>query len=106
MRREYCLRAAAGERSVAGEHLVRDYAERINVRAGIDIGAAEGLLGRHVADGTHRHPGASQSLAGYVMWTGQRRGDAEIGENRLAIFEEDVLGFDVAMNDALLVRVG
>ena len=67
-------------------------------------GSAGELLGRHVG-------GSAEQLAGGGELTGRELGDAEIGDARplaavdLARGHEDVGGLDVAMDDALAVRV-
>ena len=49
-----------------------------------------------------RHAGLGQ-LARRRL--GDRPGDAEVGDQRVAVREQDVLGLDVAVDDALLVGV-
>ena len=48
----------------------------------------------------NRYPRCGQAL---IARLGQSDGDAEVGEQRLPIVQEDVLGLDVAMDDALPV---
>ena len=43
------------ERWATCHHFVGDAAKRVEVRAGVGL-AAEGLLRRHVGDGTYHHP--------------------------------------------------
>ena len=80
---------------VAGEHLVDDEAEGEDI--GAEGGFAHGLLGGDVAEGAGA--GADPGAVGEF-------GDAEVGEAKVVVGEEDeVLGFDVAVHDALLVDV-
>ena len=51
------LRGGAGERRVAGEHLVQHHAQRVDVGAGGDLPLAHRLLGRHVVRRAQRHAG-------------------------------------------------
>src|SRR3954468_24776291 len=62
--REYRLGSSAAEGRRTRQHLVAEDAERIDVGAMIDVGVAEGLLGRHVADGAERHSGARDARVG------------------------------------------
>ena len=69
----------------------------------VDVALAHGLFGRHVlrraqGDSRLRHPLAARLL------DGER--DAEVGDQRVAVLQKDVLGLDVPMNDAPRVRVG
>ena len=48
MRRQHRVRRSSGERHLAGEHLVRHRAPRVQVRAMIEHGVAGDLLGGHV----------------------------------------------------------
>ena len=94
------------ERQHAGDHLVDDDGERVDVRATVDAEPAH-VLGRDVAGRpeellVHRE----RRLAGDLR-------DAEVGElhvlrlgvvRRRALHEQDVLGLEIAMDDAHLVR--
>ena len=60
------------------------------------------LLGAHVLHRADREPGSRQAIpTGF----GERERDAEVRDQRLAVVQEDVLGLDVAMDDALPVCV-
>ena len=87
-------RFCAVERALAGEELVEDEAERVDVAARRDLAAGE-LLGRHVG----RRAGADR-------FTGDA-GEAEVGDADLAAaVEHDVRRLEIAMDDAALVRGG
>src|ERR1700728_1520333 len=117
-------RVGAGtiERPVAGSGLVKDRAERKDVRATVE-GFAAGLLWRHVCDGTdHRtSTGDNRVEAGrgrcrYGFARKRRRIVRDLGEAEIenfgmaALVDEDVRRFDVPMHDALTMggieRVG
>ena len=96
------LRARAKVRRLAGQHLVGDGAERVDVRAAVDGAVAGGLLGRHVLRRAQREPGLRHSLSPGVRH-GER--DAEVGDEWLPFVQEDVLRLQVAMDDAVTMRV-
>jgi hypothetical protein len=52
------------ERRLAGEHLVRDNGERIDIRARIEVSLTRHLLGRHVAERSDSNSRSGQSLGG------------------------------------------
>ena len=66
------------ERRLAGEHLVEQDAERVDVRAGVDV-LAHRLLGRDVVGGAE-HPARLGEPVGL-----ERAGDAEVGDLRPAL---------------------
>ena len=100
--RHYRLGGGAGERRVAREHLVEHRAQGVDVGAGGDLALAHRLLGAHVVRRAERHAGlghpAPAGLAG-------RERDAEVGDQRLAVVQQDVLGLDVAVDHAVAVGV-
>ncbi len=100
--RHHRLRGGAGERRVAREHLVEHRAQGVDVGAGGDLALAHRLLGAHVVRRAERHAGlghpAPAGLAG-------RERDAEVGDQRLAVVQQDVLGLDVAVDHAVAVGV-
>jgi len=86
----------------ARKHLVRHASQRIHVAAAIDVSLPGNLLGAHIVRRPERQPGFGEAIASRGL---HREGDAEIRDQGQAVLEEDVLGFDVAMNDATPVRV-
>ncbi len=85
---------------VAGQHLVEQHAEAVQVGAGIHRLAAN-LLRAHVA---RRADG--QAGPGHDRGAAEGFGDAEVGQHRAAVFaEQDVLGLDVAVDDVAAVGV-
>ena len=92
-----------------GDHLVHDRAERVDVAARVG-GATGGLLGRHVLGRAHRHAGAGQPALARGLGLGRLR-DAEVEHlddvgGAVARDQEDVLGLEIAVDDALAVRGG
>ncbi len=88
----------AQERPLAGQHFEEDDTQREDVGAGVDL-ALENLLRRHVGRCGRggSGPGDVDRLYG---------GDAEVHQVGLARFvQEDVVGLDVAVDDAALVGV-
>ena len=90
-----------GEGHVAGEELVGDDAESVDVGPPVHLGA-RGLFGGHVLRGAADHAGLGE-LVGAL----QHLRDAEVGQvDALVLVQQDVLGLHVAVHDALAVRVG
>ena len=104
VRGEHLLRRGTDERRPAGEQLVRHRADGVDVAAMIDVRIGGGLLRRHVRrradrDAERGHGAAAGRFA-------HRLGHAEVGHQRVAPGEHHVVGLDVAMHHAVLVRVG
>jgi hypothetical protein len=102
-------------RQGAGEELVEEHAQGVDVGARVDVGAprgghgAVGLLGAHVGRRADDHPRLrGERLAGEVG-VAHRLGDPEVddlGERRARLLgDEDVGGLEVAVDDPLLMRV-
>src|SRR3954470_9551580 len=87
---------------LSGEHLVQHAPEAVDIAAAVDARIGHALLRTHVGRGAERYAGAGQLLL--AECAGGTR-DPEVGDQCLAILEEDVLGLDVAVNDAVPVRV-
>ena len=91
-------RVVSGEGRLAGEHLVEQGAERVEVAAGAG-GLAERLLGRQVG---HRADEGAAAHSG----PGLRRGQAEIAEpGAPVVVDPDVRRLQVAVDDAARVGV-
>ena len=96
------LHTRAREWGFAGEHFVRDRAERVDVGARVDGAFPHRRLGTHVlwrAEGESglRHPSTSDRL--------HRERNAEIRNEGLTVVEQDVLGLDIPVYDTLSVRI-
>ena len=102
--REHLVRAHAGERRPAGEHLIGHGAERVQIGAVINVGIASRLLRRHVGRGADRH--ADRSQAGGAGGLTQRFRDAEVGHQGVPAGQQHVVGLDVAVDEVAAVRVG
>jgi hypothetical protein len=94
----------------AGEELVEEYAEGIDIGAGVDVdGVGLGLLGAHVLGGADELSVlGEEGLLRQTVVDGL--GDAEVDDlgGGFAVVgegDEDVGGFEVAVNDALVVGV-
>lgn len=95
-------RGLTGERRAQREKFVEQAADGVQVGAVVD-GLAEGLLGREVLRGAHDHAGLRHGRLRAVQ--GAR--DAEVHHlHRAGVGDDHVRGLDVAVHDAVLVRVG
>jgi hypothetical protein len=95
---------------VSGQQLVEQHAERIDVAARVDIQAAHlGLFGRHVERGPDHllEPGEERQIREPLGLDGFGHTKVDDLRHRHAIVQrdEDVRGLDVAVDDALLMRV-
>ena len=99
-------RGIAGKWVATGDPLVQQHAEREDVARRCHR-VAEYLLGRHVLRRAHDHAG-SRHAAGDARLAHARRQqsrDAEVHHLHVAVIaHHDVLGLDVPMNDARVVR--
>ena len=103
VRRQLLLRRGAGEDQPSRARLVQQAAQRIQVRATIHRFVAECLLGRHVRRRADREAGAGECHTGRTAARAcrvERLGDAEVGDDRRAGGQQDVVRLDVAMHDA------
>ena len=93
-------RRVGGKGHLAGEHLVQHDAEGIDIGPAVD-GLHEGVFGRHVLRRADAGAGARQARR-----LVQHLGDAEIGQQGTHVpAHQNVAGFDVAVDQALLVRM-
>src|SRR5205085_7243668 len=92
-------RQLTGERGLAVQQLVKDHAERVDVGARVD-GLALHLLWPHV-----RRRADHAACRGQALLVVDELGDSEVEDLRLAsVGDEDVVGLDVAVDDAEVVR--
>ncbi len=88
------------ERQRARECEIADDAERVEVAPPVH-NFAQRLLGTHEFRRSHHFAGGQRTRAG------DRTGNPEIrDEHAAAVLEQDIVGLDVAMDDALRMRVG
>ena len=103
------------ERPRARQELVGDDSGGVEVGARVDV-LAERLLGRHVVGGPERDAGLGQRVAGAAglgLGVAHQLGDAEVEElddvallvRGAGVDEHDVVGLEIAVDDALAVRV-
>src|SRR6478672_10229676 len=92
----------AGEGRLSGEHLVEHAAEAVDVAPAIDARIGHALLRTHVGRSAERDTGTRELL---VSECAGGTGDPEVCDQGLAILEENVLRLDVAVDDAVAVRV-
>ncbi|WKW10994.1 hypothetical protein Strain138_000228 [Pseudogemmatithrix spongiicola] len=83
------------------QHFVEHAAERVLVDATVEPGATERLLGTHVARRAERDAGRGNRSLRAIG----RSGDAEVAQLGVARRQEDVLGLQVAVDDAAAMRV-
>jgi len=92
-----------GERQVAGQQLVQDHPQRIQVAAGIDRAVhAAGLFRRHVGEA------AADPAFGRVRQRAQALGDAEAGQAhvRAALRDQEVGRLQILVDDVAPVQFG
>jgi len=92
-----------GKRWPTANALVEHASQGVEIAPPVDRAFAPGLFRAHVHQGPHCDAGPRQAI-------GARGGDgvcdAEVGEDSFASFEHDVLGLDVAVDNAVLMSVG
>jgi hypothetical protein len=108
--RDHLRCTAPAERAFPSGHLVQDAAQREDVGAPIH-GQAGRLFRREIAHRPHHHPRQGAERGGRVGIDGARAawfdqlGEAEVEHLRVALGRHhDVLGLDVAVDDARLMR--
>ena len=93
------LRAFAEIRRPAGQAVKQNRCQRIHIGRGSHRAPEENLLGRRVGDGSDEPIGLAEASRRNAL------GDAEIGEIGMSsVTDDDVLGFDVAVDDVERVR--
>jgi hypothetical protein len=100
--RRIALRRAPDERRVAGEHLVGDASQGVDVRPDGDLALAHRLLGRHVVRRAETHPGLGHPVA---AGAGDGERDTEVRDQRGAVVQQDVFGLDIPMDHTMAVGV-
>ena len=89
-------------RRLAGEHLIKHRAQRVDVGTAIDGAVAGRLLRAHV-----RGRAETQARLGDAMSAGlrDRERNPEVGDDRLLLLKQHVLRLEVAVDDVVAVRV-
>jgi len=103
VRGEDRLGCGPGERRAARQQLVGQGTYGIDVRPMVDVRIGRCLLGRHVCRCPQRHTGGGQPLPPGGL--AHRFRDAEVRNQGVPPRQHHVVGLDVAMHDALAVRV-
>jgi hypothetical protein len=96
------LRRGAAKGWLAGKHLVQNHPERVDVGPPIQLALTSRLLRAHVRQRPDGEPGLGEALAVLLL---QRSGDAEIGNQGMALRQEDVLGLHISVHDTLAMRI-
>ena len=92
------------ERRAAGEHLVGERPDSVDVRAVVRGWVRRGLLGRHVGRRAERH--AQRRERRLPRRLGDGFSHPEVRHQRVLPREQHVVGLHVAVHDAVTVRVG
>ena len=99
---QHALEAGPAERHPPGEHLVDHAAEAVDVAAAVHRRRRGRLLRAHVGRGADGEADTGQrGAAGQA----DRPRDAEVGDHRVAVRDEDVLRLDVAVHHPAPVGV-
>ena len=103
VRHQHHLWALAHERRPAREQLVGQRPHRVDVRPVIDVVGRFRLLGRHVGGRSegHTHRGELVPPRGFAHGLG----DPEVRHERVPAAQHDVVGLDVTVHDAMIVRM-
>ena len=104
MGREHRLGRRRGERRASGQHLVGEDADGVDVGPVVHVRIGRGLLGRHVGGRAERD--AERGERGRAARRAHCLGDAEVGDYGVAIGEQDIVGLDVAVDNAVPVGEG
>ena len=107
MRRDQFVYGARLERWMAGEELIREASEGVDIGAMVHRWIAGRLLWRHICRRAKTDTGLRDGGRGRLRAC-DRNGlrDAEVGDNGRAAREEYVFRLDVAVHDASIVGVG
>ncbi len=100
--RQHSLCARARVRWLAYERLVEHAAERVHVAGPADVALAGRLLRTHVVRRADAEPRLRETCSARCA---RSQGDAEVGEQRPPFVQHHVGRLDVAVDDALAVRV-
>ena len=104
VRRGNGLRRRSRKGRLARQHLEAHNGECVDIGARIDVILAGELFGRHVRRGAGGHPCARE--ARIIRGLLERTRNAEVGQQRVPILQQDVLRLDVAMDEPARVCLG
>ena len=91
------------KRRPSSQHLVENATKTVYVRSGVDLTIADELLRTHISRRSRTLLTRSCKLTHSSQINCAR--NTEVRDYRMLARKKDVLGFDIAMNNALLVRV-
>ena len=101
--RQNRLRGRSGERRLARQHLVEHAAERVDVAPAVELALAAAPAPGSCTPACRAR--ARSRSAAPSSAADDRPRDAEVRDHGVPACEQDVLGLDVAMHDAVRVRV-
>ena len=97
--------AAPVERRTPCQQLIEQAAERVEIRASIDVRLAKRLLGTQIQWRPDHDAGGRETFAALRGIHGDGAGYTEVREQRAARMAEHVFRLEVAVDDSLAVRV-
>jgi hypothetical protein len=101
---EHLLGAGAGERGARRQEFVCHHTEGVEIGPVIHVGVGHRLLRRHVGRCAQRHAHRGERLTPGGL--AQRLGHAEVHDQGMSPAEHDVLGLEIAVDDAMAVGLG
>src|SRR4030095_523256 len=99
---QYRLHGGAGERWLTGKHFVEHAAEAVDVTSAVNALARGALLGTHVGWRADREACRGDLLRHLA----DRFREAEVGQDRPIPVKQDVLGFDVTVDQPMVMGAG
>src|SRR5687767_14849571 len=100
--RDHCLHSASGVRRIACQHLVQHAGETVDIASPVNLAISSRLFGTHVLRRSQRQPALGDARTARIR---DSERDTEVGDHRLTLAEEDVLGLEVAMDHMMPVRI-
>ncbi len=98
---DHALDGGTSEGCLACKHLVEDATQAVQVAAPIQVLRASSLLGRHIGRRPDGRPSFGQAISAS---SSDGAGNAEICNNSVTSLKENVLWFNVAVDDIACVR--
>ena len=99
---QHRLGGRRGEGRPPGKHLVQNTAERVDIPPGVHVTVARRLLWTHVVGRSELDSRLGDTPASYL---GHSQRDTKVGDEWLAVLEQDVGGLDVPVDHPVPVRV-
>ena len=98
------MRSRAGKGRLPCQHLVAHHCQRVDIGPCVNVAFARDLFRRHVARRADAGSDIRKTVAAGCFV--ERAGDTEIGEQCVAVLQEDVFRLDVAVDDTSGVCAG